>query len=350
MFVSCAGLAFFLDIACFGEADLGEEGTDDFINENGKEGNIANDIAFSAKLGCLDRHTERNARLRKKGDAEVFYDVGVAFCCSCADACAEILTERTRCDINDTDEYNGEVCEYGEIKLCAADNEEENEDRSYPSVRSFHEFFGEVTEVAECSTEHHAGKERGEADVNGADVEFEAGDGNGHQNESDGNRHTLGSGVEEAFAECEEKTHDEAEHEGENNFKKRFENDGKDIDGACADGFCNTEGDRKYDKTDRVVERYDRKQDIGNGTLCLVLLNDHEGCGGSGRGRNSAENECRGKGKLIGHCEMERDEYAVYQKTSEDCLENTDYGSLFTDFFKRCKSKFVTDGKRDKAE
>ena len=186
--------------------------------------------------------------------------------------------------------------------------------------------------------------------MNGADVEFEAGDGNGHQNESDGNRHTFGSGVEEAFAECEKKTHDEAEHEGENNFKKRFENDGKDIGGACADGFCNTERDRKYDKTDRVVERYDRKQDIGNGTLCLVLLNDHEGCGGSGRGRNSAENECRGKGKLIGHCEMERDEYAVYQKTSEDCLENTDYGSLFTDFFKRCKSKFVTDGKRDKAE
>ena len=350
MFVSCAGLAFFLDIACFGEADLGEEGTDDFINENGKECDIAYDIAFNAKLFGFDSHTERNACLGEEGDTEIFYDVGITFCGSCADARTEVFTEGTSCDISDTDNNNGNAGEYGEIEFRAADNEEEDEDRSGPSVCSFHKFFGEVTDVAEYGTEHHTSEKRGEADMDAANVELEARDCNGHENERNGNCHTFGSGVEELLAECEEKTHDEAERERKYNLENGFKNDGEHVYGTGVDGFCDTEGDREYNETDSVVKRNDGEEDVGQRTLCLILTNDHECCCGSGCGCNGTENDRCGKGKMLRHSEMESDENDVYDKACEDCLEDTDDGSLFTDLLELSETEFVTDRECDEAE
>ena len=46
-----------------------------------------------------------------------------------------------------------------EVELCAADDEEEDEKGSGPSVGSLHKFFGEVADIAEhCSQNHTSEK------------------------------------------------------------------------------------------------------------------------------------------------------------------------------------------------
>ena len=350
MFFTGRGFAFGLDIACFGEANLGEERTYDLINENGKEGDVANDITFSAELSRFDRHTESNACLGKEGDTEVFDDVGIAFHHAGADACAEVFTNGASNDVNDADDDNGDVCKYGELKLCAADDEEEDEDGGSPAVCSFHEFFGEITDIAEYGAEHHAREKRREADVDAADVEFDAGDGNSRENECHGDRHTFTSGVEEFFAKCEEQTHHKAEHEREDDLKKGFEDDGKYFHRACADGFCDAEGDRENNETYCVVKCYDGKEDVGQRTLCLILTNDHEcRCGSSCRS-NSAENDRCREGEVLGHEEVETDEDRIYCETGEYRLEDTDHSCLLTDLFELGKAEFVTHRKGDEAE
>ena len=68
-----------LDVAGLGEGDLGEHRTKELVNKNCEEGDVSNDGSDIGKVAgedglSLHRHTERNARLGKKGDAEVFYD------------------------------------------------------------------------------------------------------------------------------------------------------------------------------------------------------------------------------------------------------------------------------------
>ena len=63
--------------------------------------------------------------------------------------------------------YNApRVGKNGKIKLCAAENEEEDEERRGPTVKSVHKLFREITDIAEDSAEHHAAEKRGERDVN----------------------------------------------------------------------------------------------------------------------------------------------------------------------------------------
>ena len=50
MFLSCACASFFLDVAGFGKCDLCQERTDDFVNQNGKQSDIADDSTIGAKL------------------------------------------------------------------------------------------------------------------------------------------------------------------------------------------------------------------------------------------------------------------------------------------------------------
>ena len=186
--------------------------------------------------------------------------------------------------------------------------------------------------------------------MHGADVEFERGERNGHHNEGNGDRHTLGAGVEEFFTVGEEHTHREAEKKGEYDLKQRLDHNGNEVDGTGADGFGNAEGDCENDETDRVVERNDGKKDIRHGTLRLVLLNDHEGSRGSGSGSNGAENDRRGEREDVGHEEMESDQHSVNDNGGEDRLKNTDNQSLLTDLLELGDTEFVTHRKSDKAE
>ena len=185
---SAADSALGLDIACLGKSNLGKIRTKDLVNKNCKECDRLNHLAGSStKSESLACHTESNTRLRKKGYTKVLGGVFITVGHTRADACAEVLTNASERDVDNTDKNEDTVGEYGEVKLCAADNEEEHEKRSSPLIRSVHKILREVTDVAEYGTEHHACKKRRECDVKGTNGEADAGNSNGSHYE--GNRY-----------------------------------------------------------------------------------------------------------------------------------------------------------------
>ena len=185
---SAADSALGLDIACLGKSNLGKVRTKDLVNKNCKECDRLNYLAG----GCAERkrlacHTESNTSLGKKGDTKVLGGVFITVGHTRADACAEVLTNASERDVDNADKNEDRVCKYGEVELCATDNEEEHEKRSCPLIRSVHMILGEVTDVAEYGTEHHACKKRRECDVKGTNGEADAGNSNGSHYE--GNRY-----------------------------------------------------------------------------------------------------------------------------------------------------------------
>ena len=156
--------------------------------------------------------------------------------------------------------------------------------------------------------------------------------------------------MEEAFHEIEKEAHNRTQQDGEHYFNDRLQYDGENVDATCAQCTSDTEGDGKKDQTNCVVQGNDGEQNGGEGTLCLVLLYDHQGCGRSGCSCNGTQYDGYGQGQNLGHCEMKGNEDAVYQKGGDDCLQNTDDGCLLTDLFQLCETEFVTDFESDKAQ
>ena len=349
---SAADSALGLDIACLGKSNLGKIRTKDLVNKNCKECDGLNYLTGSgAKSKSLACHTESNARLRKKGDTEVLGGVFVTVGHTRADACAEVLTNASECDVDNTDKNEDRVCKYGEIKLCTADNEEENEQGSCPLIRSVHKILREITDVAEYCTEHHACKKRRECDVKRANGEADAGNSNGSHYEGNRYGHTLGVGVEVSLTYGEEDTHNSTECDGKNNlengvYKHRYE-----IYNTGVNRLCNTEGNCKYNKTYRVVKSNYGEQEVGERSLSLILLYNHEGCGGSGSGRYCAENDCRGQREyVVAYDKGEENKHYVYNDAGENSLEDTDDSSLTADLLKLRNSELVTNSKSDEAK
>ena len=306
---------------------------------------------FTSKGECLACHTKCNARLREKGDAEVFYNVFVTARCLCAPACTEIFTDAAEDDVCNADNYEYPVGENAEVELCTADDEEEDEKGSGPSVGSLHKLLGEVTDVAEDGSEHHASKKAREADMYVSDLKLERGDRNGEHYEGDRNCHTLRAGEEESLGEGEKITHNGAENERKNDLEKGIYNHGDGVNGAGVDSTRNTEGDREDDKSNSVVKSNNGEENVGYGTLSFVLANDHKSSGRSGRGCNCTKDDSRGKGKTsFGKDEGKSDKACVHDNGCDESLRDTDNGSLLTDLFELIKAEFVTDGECDESE
>ena len=341
-----------LDIASLGERDLCKEGTEDLIDKNREEGYALHDLAGRRAEGeRLASHTESNTRLGEKSDAEILTGLFVTVSKLGTDACAVILTDRTECDVHKTDKHEDAVGEYGEIELCTADYEEEHEKRCGPLIRSVHEILGEVTDVAEDSTEHHTCKERGKRDMYRSDVELYTGDSNGSHYECNRNSHTLGVGVEVLLTLGKEHAHNCAEHDGKYNLKKRVYNHGYDIHNAGVDRLGNAEGYREDNKTNRVVKSNDGQEEVCERPLRLILLYNHQSCGRSGSGSNCAENDSRREGEhLLTYDEGEHDENDINDNAGEQCLEDTDHGRLASDLLKLGESELITYRKGNKAE
>ena len=93
MLVTCAGLALRLNFSRLEKRDFGEEGSDDFIYKHRKEGDVYDDArALYTRGGNLACHAECNSRLRQEGDAEIIYNIRLAFREPCASVCAKIFT------------------------------------------------------------------------------------------------------------------------------------------------------------------------------------------------------------------------------------------------------------------
>ena len=349
---SAADSTLGLDVACLGECDLGKIRTKDLVDKNRKEcDGLYNLTGGCAKCKSLARHTESNARLRKKGYAKVLGGVLITVGHTRADACAEILTNASERDVDNADKNEDAVSEYGEVELCTADNEEEHEKGRCPLVRSVHKILGEVTDVAENSTEHHTSEQGRECDVNRTYVDADAGDSNGSHYEGNGDSHTLGVGVEVSLTYCEEYAHDRTECDRKHNLENGIDKHGNNVNDTGVNGLGDAEGNREYDKTYRVVKSNYGKEEVGERALCLILLYNHESCGRSGRGSYCAENDSGGKGKhVIANDEGEGDENDIHNDAGEERLEDTDDGSLAADLLELGNSELVTDRKGDEAK
>ena len=156
--VARARLAFGVDIARFGKRDFREERTNEFVDKHGKEGNLRDNRALCAKLARFHCHAERNARLGKQGNAEVFDDIVVALGEFCAQIRARIFSCRTACDIHNANEYDHDIGEHREFKLRTAKHEKEYEQGRGPAVHPFHKLLGEIANIAKYRAEHHAGE------------------------------------------------------------------------------------------------------------------------------------------------------------------------------------------------
>ena len=184
-----------------------------------------------------------------------------------------------------------------------------------------------------------------------SDVCAETGDSYGSHYERYGNSHSLGAGVEELLTKGEEISHYCTENDGENNLEKRIYYHGYEIEGADADRLSNSEGNRKYNETYRIVKSNDRKEEIGESALRLILSYNHEGCGRCGCGSYCAENDCGGEGEyLLTENKGKADKHDIHHDCGEECLEDTDYGSLLSYLLKLRESELVTDSKGDEAK
>ena len=84
MIFTCAGFALGLDIACLEKRVFRQHGADKLVNKHCEKDYIGNYFALGAELQSFIGHSERNARLGKKGNSKVFNDMIVAFRCLCA--------------------------------------------------------------------------------------------------------------------------------------------------------------------------------------------------------------------------------------------------------------------------
>lgn len=71
MFFSCTCASFRLNVAGFGKSDLCQKRTDDFVDQNGEQSDVADDGTVRAKLDRFDRHTERDTCLWQQSNPKI---------------------------------------------------------------------------------------------------------------------------------------------------------------------------------------------------------------------------------------------------------------------------------------
>ena len=131
--------------------------------------------------------------------------------------------------------------------------------------------------------------------------------------------------MEELLAEVEEKSHNRAEYKREDDLKHRLDEHRGDADAACrAKSLCHSEGDGEEHEAYRIVKSNDGQKNIGERALCLILTDNHQGCGRGGSRRDRAENYSGGKRKLVGLCEMEADQSRINEEGGYHRLKNAD--------------------------
>ena len=136
-------------------------------------------------------------------------------------------------------------------------------------------------------------------------MEIKLREGDGQKDEADRNRNTLGVGVEETLADVECDAHYRAEKERYHNLSHGLDDNRNNVHLTCVHSTCDSEGDRKDHEADCVVKSNDGKEHIGHGTLRLILLNYHKGCGRGGGRCDCTENDRRLNRKNVGNGEMQ---------------------------------------------
>ena len=116
-------------------------------------------------------------------------------------------------------------------------------------------------------------------------------------------------------------------------FKHGVYQNGHKIHGPEAQTLCDAAGDGKHDEAHGVIQGHNGQQNAGKGTLGLVLVDDHYGCGGSGGSGNGAENQAGGHRQLLSQEKVEQQQGHVYKDGGSQRLDNGNDRGLTADGF-----------------
>jgi len=275
-----------VDLAGGLQGHFGQQRTDQLVDEDGEQRDVADEVALRAELARRHAHAERDAGLRQQGDAEILADLRLTFHELCGVMRAEILAKRARQNIHNADENDHTVFEHAQIQPCAGDDEERREQRTRPPVGLLHDLTRQRAEVAEQRAEHHACQKRREADRDRADLEFRHGQRRGQEDEGDGHVQAVRVGVEQLFQLRQHPAAERAERQRADDLDERIDDNGDHVERAGIERLRNTERHREHHQTDRVVQRDDRQQQVDQRALGLILPDDHQR---SGRGRRRTD-------------------------------------------------------------
>ena len=127
-----------------------------------------------------------------------------------------------------------------------------------------------------------------------ADLKLEHRERHRQQHKAHRHRKTLGAGMEEALKEGDEEAHNCTEKERKDNLNQRLHDNRNNVGRACNQRLGYAEGNGKENEADSVIKCNDGEQNIGKRPLCLVLADNHEGCGRGGCGGNGTKHDSRG--------------------------------------------------------
>ena len=356
------GLALGLlgDVACLGQCPLGHHRAKDLVDQYAEEDNEAHGIAndrTAEHAVSIDggNHAQRYARLRQKSNAQILHRILVALHELGATEGANDLTHRAEQDVDHADEDEDGLFEHGEIQARTADDEEQNEEGLGPLLGSLHHFLGGLTDVAEHRAQHHTGEQRGEANVNTLDLEVEHSQRHGQEHEGDHQGETVGVGVERPLHQGQEEAQHSAQKERKNDLQHGLYQHRDHTHVSAVESLGHTHGHGKEDETHGIVQSDDGKQQIGQGTLGLILAYHHEGGGGSGGRCDGSQQDAGGEREVVyagGGDEqvVNAHQDGIHHQGGHDGLEDTDDGGLLTRVLEILEAELVADIEGDEAQ
>ena len=187
--------------------------------------------------------------------------------------------------------------------------------------------------------------------MNGTDLEFEHGQRHGHEHKGDRQRESLGVGLEMILHPREKEAEQRTQNQRADHLNDGIDHHGDHVYHATFHGLGHAERNGEYDKAHRVIKCNDGQQNIGQRTLGLVLLDDHERGGRCRRGCDRTEDNGYRHGQhVLAEDKVQSDQCSVDHDSRDKCLKSTDDQCLLTDLFQIFQFEFRTDGKGDKAE
>ena len=271
-------------------------------------------------------------------------------CNPAAEVRAPVFAHGTGDDIDETHDQRHRLGQNLQIQLRAGNDKEQDIQRHRPAVHTSHQFFRGGADIAEKGAGHHAHQQQGEAAVHGADLEFQRAQTHGEHHEGHGQGHTLAAGVEEALYPVQQKTHEAAQPQRQNDFHNRLHHHSQYADVTAGQGGCHTEGNGEQQQTHRVVQSHNQHQQPGHGAVSLVLLYHHHG-GGRGRcGGDGAQGDGAGNRNHMGEEQVQKQKDNVYQSRGNHCLQNADDDGAGANGAQLAHPEFVAHGKGDEAQ
>ena len=208
-------IALGADVASLGEGNFGHHGAEKLINKHAHEDDVADNKSVIAKIGGGgEAHAKGNTGLREQSYAKILGNNTFAAHGAGGNTGTYILAYAASDYVNNTDDNHEIVGENVQAQLSAAEYEEEGEKRSGPAVGLLHKFIGEGTGIAENCAQHHANKQGGKTKGNIANLDFQHTKGNGDDNKTDDESHTVAVGVVELFDGVKYITHNRAQNKG----------------------------------------------------------------------------------------------------------------------------------------